>query len=259
MQVLQSSCHEMPMELCSLHPFEESSVQEFVQAITGSARSQSDVIPGNSIAAGKRSLARIERGEGSGVYEMTHALGSFLAERQPSFTHPGLSLSTWEARVDRGAGMLLRPPSRLLIDAGLDPAIARKLPIRLEMSRGMMGGAYVPARLVGQFDQTLELRLERTLRRLSDAEWDGVAVLGLMIEMVAYCRSNGYAIYEAMDVVAPDGVGSNTFAQVITADKKRLDKSLRVRLEAAAKPPKKPGLLARLTRRGNTEEPGTGQ
>ena len=214
-------------------------------------------VSGDSIAEGENALRRIERGEESGVYGLTHALGSFLAERQPSFAHPGLSLSTWEARVDRGAGMLLRPPSRLLIDAGLDPAIARRIPIRLDMSRGMMGGAYLPARLVGQFDQMLELRMERTLRRLIEAEWDGVAVLGLMIELTSYCRANGYAMYEAMDVVSPDGVGSGSSARVVTADRKRMDKTLRMRLEVAAKPPKKPGFFARLTHRGEPSDPET--
>ena len=243
------------MELCSLHPFEESVVREFVRDITVDVNSRATPASHDPISEGRRSLERITRGDESGAYGLTRALGSYLAERQPSFAHPGLSLSTWEARVDRGAGMLLRPPSRLLIDAGLDPNVARTLPIRLDMSRGMMGGAYLPARLVGQFEQMLEFRLERTLRRLIDAEWDGVAVLGLMIEMVAYCRTNGYAIFEAMDVVSPDGHAANSSTRVITADRKRMEKALRQRLESAAKPPKKPGLFARLTHRGETSDP----
>jgi hypothetical protein len=147
--------------------------------------------------------------------------------------------------------MLMRPPARLLIDAGFEPALARTLPIRLDMSRGMMGGAYIPARLVGDLERLLEARLERTVRRLIEAEWDGVEVLGFMFQVASYARTNGLAIFEGMDVVTPNGeIPGLPDAIVVTADKRRLDKALLARLEEAAKPPKKPGLWARLTGRG---------
>jgi hypothetical protein len=240
------------MELCSLHPFDEEAAHEFVRQIAG------DVLvttPANSanFAAARNAVDAIAAGRDRGRYELTYAFARELAVLQPSFFHPGVCLTTWEARVDRGVGMLMRPPSRLAIDGGLDPVLARRLPIRLDLSRGMMGGAYVPARLTGELERLLEARLERTVRRLIDAEWDGVAVLGLMLEMAAFARSNGLAIYEALDVVAPDGtVPGVPEARVITADKRRLEKGLRERLELAAKPPKKPGRWARLRgRRGD--------
>jgi hypothetical protein len=115
----------------------------------------------------------------------------------------------------------------------------------------MMGGAYVPARLMAEFDRLLEARLERSVRRLVEAEADGVEVMGLMMETVAYARANGLALFEAMDVVSADGDAPGLpSARIVVADKRRLDKALRHRLEQAAKPPKKPGLWSRLTHRG---------
>jgi len=238
------------MELCSLHPFDESIARDFVQRVAGGV-----LVPAAGSSANldraQRALDSIARGIERGRFDLTLAFAREIAGHQPTFAHPGISLTTWEARVDRGIGMLMRPPARLMIDGGLEPALARTLPIRLDISRGMMGGAYVPARLVGDLERLLEARLQRTVRRLIEAEWDGVAVLGLMMELASYAHANGLAVYEAMDIVTPEGdVPGVPNARVVVADKRRLDKGLRERLEAAAKPPKKPGLWARLKARG---------
>jgi hypothetical protein len=240
------------MELCSLHPFDEAAIHDFMTRL-----SDPSTTPTPNIEAARRAVQAMERGEERGRYELTFALGREVAAYHPSFSDQGFSLTSWEARIDRGVGMLMRPPARMLIDAGIDPALARTLPIRLELSRGMMGGAYIPARLVPDLERLLDARLERTMRRLIEAEWNGVAVLGLMFEAAAYARSNGLAIYEAMDVVGPDGdVPGVPGGRAITPDKRRLDKALRTRLEAAAKPPKKPGLWARMTGRAKPETYG---
>ncbi|MCC6791738.1 MAG: hypothetical protein IT336_08640 [Thermomicrobiales bacterium] len=237
------------MELCSLHPFDEATVRDFMRRALDAAQ------PGTpEVMAARAALGSLERHEERGRYELTHALGRYLAAHHPSFSDQGLSLTGWEARIDRGAGMLMRPPARLMIDAGFDPALARLLPIRLELSRGMMGGAYIPARLVSDLERLLDTRLERTIRRLIEAELPAVDVLGLMMETAAYARENGLGIFEAMDVVGPDGDVPG--GRVIRADRKRLDKALRARMEEAAKPPKKPGLWARLTKRAKPETYG---
>jgi hypothetical protein len=241
------------MELCSLHPFDESLANEFVQHVAGDVLISSSTVSAN-VDAGRGAIDAIAAGRDRGRYELTYAFARELAGRHPTYFHPGISLTTWEARVDRGVGMLMRPPSRLFIDAGIEPRLARELPIRLDLSRGMMGGAYIPARLTGELERMLDARLERTVRRLIEAEWDGVAVLGLMLEMAAYARSHGLAVYEAIDVVSPDGsVPGVPTARVISADRRRLDTPLRDRMERAAKPPKKPSRWARL--RGRAAEP----
>lgn len=240
------------MELCSLHPFDEEAVREFVTRVESTGGGER-----SSIELARRALQALERGEERGQYDLTYALAQELAARHPSFSAEGFSLTAWEARVDRGVGMLMRPPSRLLIDAGLQAALARSLPIRLDLSRGMMGGAFIPARLVPDLERLLDARLERMMRRLIEAEWNGVELLGLMFEAVSYARTHRLGIYEAMDVVGPAGdVPGVPAGRVLTADTRRLDKALRRRLEAAAKPPKKPGLLARLTRRAKPETYG---
>ena len=178
---------------------------------------------------------------------LTLGLARFIAEGQPVFFQQGLSLTTFEARIDRGLGMLMRPPSRLLIDAGMDPVAARSLPIRLDLNAGMMGGAFVPPRLMPNARAILDERMKRILRRLTDAEYDAVATLGLLIEAVDYAAERGLGLFEAMDAIDPDQPASwPRGAQVLVADVKRLDRDLRKRLEAAAKPDKKPGLLGRV-------------
>jgi hypothetical protein len=247
------------MELCSLHPFDEAAVHEFVSVLTdpGIRRHSNDWTARNDLA-GRQALDQLLNAEDRGAYALSYALARELAFLRPSYAHPGISLTTWEARIDRGIGMLMRPPSRLLVDTGLDPGASRRLPIRLDMSRGMMGGAYIPARLIEDFHRLLNARVERTLGRLIEAGWDGVAVLGMMMQLADYAAANRLGIYEAMDVVTDDGaVPGIPGAEVVVADRRRLDKSLRTQLELAAKPPKKPGFFARLGGRGERQSDGS--
>jgi hypothetical protein len=107
------------------------------------------------------------------------------------------------------------------------------------------------------FEQLLDKRLERLVRRLIDAELDGVSVMGLVIEAVRYAREQGLGLYEAIDVITPDAPEAvPPGARVIVADRKRLDPALRHRLEKAAKPPKKPGLIRRMLGRGSQPPDG---
>ena len=155
--------------------------------------------------------------------------------------------------------MLLRPPSRLFVETGLDVTAARAMPIRLDLSRGLMGGAFVPAHLVPELEALLERRLERFLRRFAEAELDGVAAVGLLIEASAAARARGVGLFEALDIVTLDAPESDPpGAVVVTGDRRRLDKALRKRLEEAAKPPTQPGVVARLFGRGRSAPPGDG-
>jgi hypothetical protein len=111
----------------------------------------------------------------------------------------------------------------------------------------MMGGAFIPARLMPRLEELMETRLERIVRRLVEAEMDGVAVFGLLYEAVHYAHSRNLGLYEAEDVIVPGEPGSvPAGGQVVFADRKRLDPGLRQRLISASTPPKKPGLLKRL-------------
>jgi hypothetical protein len=196
----------------------------------------------NTDCAGGFSIEMLRRGDSRGPNLLGLALATFLANRRPSFVLSETSLTSWEAQIDRGVGMLMRPPARLFIDAGLERSLAQQLAIRLDHDAASMAGAVVPAHLVGQLEDLLEDRLERDLRRLREAELDPVANMGLMLQAVSYARANETGLIEAVGVT--DGLGPD--AQVVIADRSRLPKDLRKRLEAAAKPPKRPGLVARL-------------
>ncbi|MGH2618703.1 MAG: hypothetical protein ACRDJC_26035, partial [Thermomicrobiales bacterium] len=148
-------------------------------------------------------------------------------------------------------GMLLRPPSRLFADAGLATAAARAMPIRLDATGGIMGGTFMPPALTPRFRDELERHMDRLARRMAEAEMDAPALLGMLMEAAAYAAERGLGLYEASDVVVP-GVPESAppGLRLVVPDRKRLDRDLRKRLEEAARPPREPGLLARLFGRG---------
>jgi hypothetical protein len=251
--------------LTSLHPLDPEIVARYVGAVTGGAE-PATVTPGSAawaeglVAEARRGYARAEEGNEEGANAVSYGLARALATAHPTYLLADAGLTSWEARIDRGIGMLLRPPSRLFGDAGVPPAVARVMPIRLDRGVGMMGGAYVPARLVPELRRLLETRSERLVRRLVEAERDGVAIVGLMMELVAYVDERKLGIYEAVGVVTPNAPETNPPGAVaIVPDRARLEPELRRRLEEAAKPPKPPkppSLAARLLgRRGRSVAP----
>lgn len=238
------------MDRCSLHPLDPVVVRRYADALTGAG---ADVALGDqswakqAIEEACRGYEAAQQGDERGANLVSQGLGRFLAAAHPSFVGDGVAPTVLEARIDRGVGMLLRPPARLFGDAGLETKAARSMPIRLDLGRGGMGGAHVPARLVPDLERLIEARTVRLLRRLSEAELDAVPTLGLLIQACAYARERGFGLYEAMDVFAPwTPGGSPPGAAVVWADRSNLEPALRRRLEEAAKPPKRPGLIRRL-------------
>lgn len=237
------------MEVISLHPFDPDIARRYVAALSGEA--PPDPSWGAWWHAG---LVRVWESARSGdepaINQLTLGLAWALGSHHPSFVHDGFGLTVWEARVDRGVGMLLRPPSRLFTDAGLNIATARNMPIRLDLQSGLMGGAYIPARLIDDLWEIMETRFDRTVRRLVDAGYDPVRTMGLMTEAVAFAQRNGLGLYEAMDAVGPDGQAMPGM-QVIRPDPKRFGKELRQRIAIAQTPPAVKGtsLLDRVFRR----------
>ncbi len=243
-------------EAYTLHPFDDALVARFVQAALGEAPPES-AAPAHpawsrqTIAAARRGYEAALAGSEEGANAVTAAFARIAATAQPTFYLPDAGLTVWEARIDRGIGMLLRPPSRLFGDAGLPTAAARAMPIRLDPAGGMMGGAFIPARLVPDLRRLLDARLERLVRRLVEAELDGVAILGQLMAAADYAAANGLGLFEAMDVIAPEAPAADPpGARIIEPSRTRLDPALRKRLEAAAKPPKRPSVIRRLFGRG---------
>ncbi|HEV2067008.1 MAG TPA: hypothetical protein VGR08_09225 [Thermomicrobiales bacterium] len=237
------------MEVISLHPFDPEIAQRYVAALTGEA-SPDPMWEGWWNEGLVRARQRAQSGDETALNQVTLGLAWALGSHHPSFVHDGFGLTVWEARIDRGVGMLLRPPSRLFADAGLDVATARTMPIRLDVERGLMGGAYVPARLIDNLQTIMETRFDRTVRRLAEAGYDPVRTMGLMTEAVTFAQRNGMGLYEAIDAVGPDGQAMPGM-RLIEPDPKRLSKDLRQRIALAQKPPKREGrgLLDRVFRR----------
>jgi len=241
----------------TLHPIDPEILRRYVAAVGGELPAEAVIVATPDPVWGERLLERAsrgfaaaQRGEETGANMVSLGLAQLLATAHPTFYLPGAAFSFWEARVDRGLGMLLRPPSRLFGEAGLPAAAARAMPIRLDAAGGAMGGAFVPARLVPQLRRLLEERETRLVRRLAEAELDAVPLFALLLDAAAYADERGLGLYEAIDAVVPDIPAADPpSARILVPDRKRIDPALRRRLEEAAKPPKKPGLLARLRHR----------
>jgi hypothetical protein len=245
-------------ELCTLHLLDPEIVDRYVAAVTGGAEPDA-VLPwapewsARIVHAARVGFERAGAGQEQGANIISYGLAQALATSQPTFLLPGAGLTAWEARFDRGLGMLMRPPSRLFGEAGLPVPIARAMPIRVDLGGGMMGGAHVPARLIPQLQRLLESKAERLVRRLVEAERDGVALLGLYIEAADAAAAQRVGLYEALDVIVPEAPEADPpGARVFQPDKKRIPAALRHRLEEAAKPPKKPGLVDKLFKRSAT-------
>lgn len=173
-----------------------------------------------------------------------------LLSESPTFAGPGASLTVWESHIDRGIGMLLRPPARLFIEAGLDPALARQLPIRVVPGGGAMAGAVIPARLIPALLAHLEQHAERTARRLADAERPVVETFATLWQAALVARESGMGLLEGEGIIDPGEPRSwPPGADVRHPNPASIDPALRQRLLPPDTPAPKTGLLGRLRRR----------
>jgi hypothetical protein len=241
-------------EFATLHPYDPQFVRAYVAAVRGDV-SAAQLLPAapdwaaRELARAQRGYQRALAGDELGANMVSHELARLLGVGMPVYFVPGAALTQIEARFDRGIGMLLRPPSRLFMDAGLETVAARRMPIRLDASGGSMGGAFLSPALVPQFRAHLENRMERLARRMAEAEMDAPAYVGILLEAATFAEARGLGLFEAADVVVPGVAESEPPGlTLLQPDRKRLDKSLRQQLEVASRPPKEPGLFARLFR-----------
>jgi len=230
------------MELYSLHPLPETEVSEFLQRIDLDRRATDGTTP-DRLTSQYWYRQILERAN-LRPSDISFGLAGWLAMRQPVFARQGLSLSSWEARVDRGSGMLLRPPSRLFGDAGLDITVARAMPIRIGGGDAMTGGAYVPARLMGAYLERLDQHSLRSVRRLNEAEMDGPEQMALLLEAARYANAKGFGLFEAVDLL--DGSDPGTWPHGARVVARATDRAEVERLRQESLPPKEPGLIARL-------------
>ncbi|MCA9832885.1 MAG: hypothetical protein KC435_03010 [Thermomicrobiales bacterium] len=156
-----------------------------------------------------------------------------MADAHPTYHSEGFGLTPWEAMYDRGVGMFMRPPARVFVDHGINPIVTGRMPIRLDLQGGIMAGAWIPPHLIPQLDQMIEERLERWAKRIHEAEVDPYPLLATMRMVTDDALRSGLGIIEAINILAPG------FQVVETPDRKRMNASLRMRIDAAIEPEKK--------------------
>lgn len=168
-----------------------------------------------------------------------------MAEELPTYYYDGVGLTHWEAMIDRGVGMIMRPPARIFVDHGHNPYLIDKMPIRLEMQGGFpMGGAWIPPHLVPKLHEMVEQRLDLWAKRIHEAEMDPFPMLTTLHMATEDAKNRGLGLIESMDVLPP---GTQIVA---TPDRKKMDAAMRTRIEAAIAEEKQ-GLIDRLFRRGD--------
>lgn len=248
-------------EFATLHPYDPQFVRAYVAAVRGELPG-AELLPAapdwanRELARAQRGYQRALTGDETGANMVSHELARLLGVGMPVYFVPGAGLTQIEARFDRGIGMLMRPPSRLFMDAGMTSAAARRMPIRLDASGGSMGGAFLSPNLVPQFRAHIEAKLERLARRMAEAEMDAPAYVGILLEAATFAESHGLGLFEAADVVVPGVAESEPPGlRLLQPDRKRMDKALRLKLEEAARPPKEPGLFARVFRGAKPSQP----
>lgn len=232
------------MEIMSLHPLDDRVLRRFVDAVQGD-------VPPDELWTGwwpsepSAILTRMRDGDERAANEITLRLAYALGAVHPTFAAPGFGLTLWEARVDRGVGMYLRPPARMFRELGMSLDLLRDMPIRVDMSLGLMGGAYIPAHLIPNVRDLLDSREQRMARRLREADYDPVVALSLFQEAVVYADENKLGLFEALDAVGPEGQA--VFGgSVIIGSRNRVPKEERKRIDEMARPPREPGLLRRV-------------
>ncbi len=178
---------------------------------------------------------------------LTSGIAMAMAEQYPSFYYEFCGLTHWEAMIDRGVGMLMRPPARVFVDHGHNPKLIDKMPIRLEMQGGFpMGGAWVPPHLIPKLQEMVEQRLELWAKRIHDAEMDPYPILTTIHMAVEEASKRGLGLIESSDVLPPG-------AQVVqTPERKKMDPDMRARIDQALKEEQQ-SLLDKLFRRGKQQ------
>jgi hypothetical protein len=243
-------------EEVTLHPYDPGFVAQFVAAVRGQLLA-AEFLPHlpawaiEEIERDRQGYALAKTGSEAGANVLSAGLARTLATVEPVFYTPGAGLTQLEARYDRSIGMLLRPPSRLFGDAGLETSVARAMPIRLDASGAIMGGAYIPPSLIDQFADLLDRHAEKLALRMTESLLDAPSLLAVLLEAASYAATQRKGLFEAADIIVP-GVPASypPGLRLIMPDRRRLAPELRKRLQEAAHPPKKPGLLARLFGRG---------
>lgn len=209
------------MQLITMHLYSPETAIRYVQALRGEGTPPWIWWEDDLRALVQRPLDELS------ANRITTGLALAMAEDQPTFHYEGFGLTPWEALIDRGVGMLMRPPARVFVDNGVPPVFVGSMPIRLDLHGGIMAGAWIPPHLIDKLDQLVELRLELWAKRLHVAEADPYPMLATMRMVTDAAKSSGLGLIEAINVLPPN-------ARVVeTPNRKKMDPAIRARIDAA--------------------------
>lgn len=209
------------MQLITVHMYSPEIARLFVQALRG------EVTPEWSWWESDLPDLVEQPLDESAANRITTALARAMADANPTFHLEGFGLTPWEAMIDRGVGMLMRPPARVFVDNGVHPLYVHSMPIRLDLQGGIMGGAWIPPHLIDKLDQMVDQRLELWAKRLHEAEHDPYPMLATMRMAVDEAKASGFGLMEAINILGPE-------SQIVeTPSKKKMDPALRARIDAA--------------------------
>lgn len=229
------------MQLVSLHLYSPEIATHYIKALRGEEPPEWSWWQDDLKEIASREVTEDE------ANRLTAGIAMAMAEKLPSFYYDSCSFTHWEAMIDRGIGMLMRPPARIFVDHDHNPYLVDKMPIRLEMQGGFpMGGTWVPPHLIPKLRDMLEQRLDLWAKRLHEAEMDPYPILTTLHMATETASKEGLGLIESMDVLQP---GSQV---VETPDRKKMDPAMRERIDAAIKEDKQ-SLIDKLFRRGKPE------
>lgn len=209
------------MQLITVHMYSSEIAKHYVQALRGEVAPDWKWWEGDLPGLLKSPL------DENAANRITTGLALAMADAHPTFHLNGFGLTPWEATIDRGVGMLMRPPARVFVDNDVHPLLVHSMPIRLDLQGGIMGGAWIPPHLIDKLDEMVEKRLDLWAKRLQDAESDPYSMLATMRMAVDEAKSSGSGLIEAINILHPDT------PIVETPTKNKMDPALRSRIDSA--------------------------
>lgn len=226
------------MQLITMHLYSPEIATRYIQALRGEISPAWSWWDDELMELMKQPLSELA------ANRISSGLALAMADELAIFHCDGLGLTPWEATIDRGLGMLMRPPARAFVDNGVHPLLLHSMPIRLDLQGGIMAGAWIPPHLIDKFDQLVDIRLELWAKRINEAESDPYPLLAAMRMVADEAKATGLGVIEAINVIQPG-------TQVIeTPNRKQMDQHLRARIDAALAE-EKTGLFNKLFRKGS--------
>ena len=225
------------MQLISLHLYSPDLATDYIRALRGETAPTWDWWQQDLVEKMEEEVSEAD------ACRVTGGMAMLMADSFPSFHADGAGLTQWEAMIDRGVGMIMRPPARIFVDHGHNPYLIDKMPIRLDLQGGFpMGGAWIPPHLIPKLHEMIEQRMDLWAKRIQEAEMDPYQMLGTLQLATDAAMKDGLGLMESSDILPP---GTPV---IQSPERKKMDPGVRNRIDAALQEEKQ-SLMDRLFKR----------